>query len=510
VVVILPAESSITTRYAHTQANGVTIDYRNDIEIVNHPPRIKSLATADTLALTNSEVMVYCTANDPDGDPLEYKWSAGVGQWTSENTHLWSVPETPGNYLISCIVQDAGGLTDTMYLSLQAVDRITAQPEIIKITAENRKLHPGSSVDLWGEASDINDDPLQYKWTADRGSFHGEGASLSWTAPDQEEIFTIWCEITNLDNLSDLDSLTILVKDSSWTQEGTLVAGFNLDGNGKDFSVYENDGIPYNITWVPNYAGNASKAAALNGASSRIVVPDADHLNFSEGISLLCRMKPDENGASEQFIASHGSWSLISNKNLRFTINGSVGITDLDSETVLQPGQWVHIAAIYDGLHMEIHINGELDAFKPWNGTINKANHDLLFGQMLPDNASYNFKGSIDDARLYNYGVKSNLIDLDLAGALGTAENEAHKTTFIIRPNPANESDEITLIASDIFRGSLWISTISGKILWITDVQSDIHSNGAVKIPASLLKNGIYLIYLRENGKTYTQKLVIL
>ncbi|MCF8224750.1 MAG: T9SS type A sorting domain-containing protein [Bacteroidales bacterium] len=516
VVVILPGESTITTRYAHTLANGVIIDYRNDMEILNHPPRIKSLAAADTLVLTNSDVTVYCTADDPDGDPLQYKWSAGNGQWTSENTFSWPVPETPGNYLVSCIVKDAGELTDTMYLDLQAVERITAWPAIVKIAAENRKLHPGSSVDLWCEASDINDDPLQYRWTANQGAFQGEGAAVSWNAPDQEGIFTIWCEVTNLDDLSDLDSLTILVKDSARTQEGTLVAGFYLDGNGKDFSAYHNDGIPYNITWVPNHAGSAGKAAALNGSSSRIVVPDTDYLNFNEGLSLLCRIKPEQDGASEQFIVSHGSWqnrwklSLISNNKLRFTINGSAGITDLDSETLLQTDQWVHIAATYDGLHMELYIDGELDSFKPWNGTINKANHDLLFGQMLPENASYNFKGCIDDARIYNYGVKSYLIDLDLSGALGTDENGAEKATFLIRPNPANASDEITLTAPGIFPGHIWISTMSGRIVWSADYKSDTHYSDAVNIPASLLKNGIYLISLRENGKTYTQKLMIL
>lgn len=516
VVVILPAGSTITTRYAHTLANGVTIDYRNDMEILNHPPRIKSLSAADTLALTNSEVMVYCTAEDPDGDPLEYKWSAGEDQWTSENTLLWSVPETPGNYLVSCIVRDAGELTDTMYLDLQAVDRITARPEIASITAEYRKLHPGSSVDLWCEATDMNNDPLQFSWTADQGAFQGEGEAVSWNAPDQEGIFTIRCEVTNLDGLSDLDSLAILVKDSARTQEGTLVAGFYLNGTASDFSAYHNDGIPYNITWVPNHAGSAGKAAALNGSSSRIAVPDAGHLNFTDGLSLLCRIKPEQDGASEQFIVSHGSWqnrwklSLISSNRLRFTINGSAGITDLDSETILQPGQWVHVAAICDGWHMELYIDGELDGFKPWSGTINKANHDLLFGQMLPDNASYNFKGSIDDVRLYNYGVKSNLIDMDLAGALGTTENVAHKSTFLIRPNPAHASEEITLIAPGIFPENIWISTIPGRTVWSADYQDYNHYDGVVTIPASLLKNGIYVISLRENGKTYTQKLVIL
>ena len=300
------------------------------------------------------------------------------------------------------------------------MERITAAPEIVSITAEPRKVHPGTTVELSCEATDINNDPLEYYWSADEGTFKGEGNNVTWTSPTSDGIIDIRCEVVNLDLLSDTGSLKLLVKDTAWSQDGELVAGYYLNGNGLDFSKNNNHATPYSITWVPNYKGDIGKAASFNGTSSRFVVPDREYLNFTSGLSFMCRLKPDVNVSGEQFIASHGSWqnrwklSLINNNQLRFTINGSAGITDLDSETSLQPGTWYHLAAIYDGQHLELYIDGKLDAFKVWNGTINKANYDLLFGQMLPDNNAYNFNGSIDDIRIYNAGIKEQLIEQDL------------------------------------------------------------------------------------------------
>ena len=62
-----------------------------------------------------------------------------------------------------------------------------------------------------------------------------------------------------------------------------------------------------------------------------------EYLNFSEGISILCWIKLTKSVSGEQFIISHGSWQnrwkiSVTNDKLRFTINGSAGIIDLDSE----------------------------------------------------------------------------------------------------------------------------------------------------------------------------------
>ncbi|MEX0981522.1 MAG: LamG-like jellyroll fold domain-containing protein [Bacteroidales bacterium] len=516
VIVIVPSGSEISYAYDLTMANGIVIDYLNGSITENYPPRIKSLAAPDTLVLTSSNHTIYCTAEDQDGDALQYKWSAGDGQWTSDSTFDWSVPEAEGKYRVSCVVKDPGGLTDSLNISFQAVERITAAPEIVSITAEPRKVHPGATVELSCEAADINNDPLQYYWSADEGTFQGEGSIVTWTSPTSDGIVDIRCEVVNLDLLSDTGSLKLLVKDTAWSQDGELVAGYYLNGNGLDFSKNNNHGTPYSITWVPNYKGDAGLAASFNGTSSRFVVPDREYLNFTSGLSFMCRMKPEVNVSGEQFIASHGSWqnrwklSLINDNQLRFTINGSAGITDLDSETSLQPGTWYHLAAIYDGQHLEIYIDGKLNAFKVWNGTINKANYDLLFGQMLPDNNAYNFNGSIDDIRIYNAGIKEQLIEQDYAGALSVGPSALINSPFLIYPNPASEHSEIKLNFSGIIPEKIRISEASGETVWSIEFQDISLINGSYLLPIHHLSSGFYIVSVNEHDKTYTQKLVIL
>jgi chitinase len=46
-------------------------------------------------------------------------------------------------------------------------------------------------------AVDADEDELSYSWTADAGSFSGEGATVEWTAPDEPGSYTISIEVSD-------------------------------------------------------------------------------------------------------------------------------------------------------------------------------------------------------------------------------------------------------------------------------------------------------------------------
>jgi chitinase len=46
-------------------------------------------------------------------------------------------------------------------------------------------------------AVDADEDELSYSWTADAGSFSGEGATVQWTAPDEPGSYTISVEVSD-------------------------------------------------------------------------------------------------------------------------------------------------------------------------------------------------------------------------------------------------------------------------------------------------------------------------
>jgi hypothetical protein len=120
-------------------------------------------------------------------------------------------------------------------------------------------------------------------------------------------------------------------------------------------------------------------------------------------------------------------WKIsISNNRLRWTVKTSSGIKDLDSETALQVNVLYNISTNYDGSDMEIYLNGDLDAFTPWTGSIQQTSIDLTIGQDLPGDNNYNFNGVLDDVRLFDYGL-----------SLGEITSLASGVTFVKTPSPA-------------------------------------------------------------------------
>ena len=48
--------------------------------------------------------------------------------------------------------------------------------------------------------------------------------------------------------------------------------------------------------------------------------------------------------------------------------------------------------------------------FHTFSGSILTTPIDLMIGQVLPGNTQYNFKGVLDDIRIYNYALSYNSI----------------------------------------------------------------------------------------------------
>jgi hypothetical protein len=120
----------------------------------------------------------------------------------------------------------------------------------------------------------------------------------------------------------------------------------------------------------------------------------------------------------------------------------------LDSKTKFVVDKWYNLTALYSGADFEIYVNGELDGFSSWAGAILQTTIDLMIGQVLPNNRNYNFKGEIDDVRLYNYAL--SVAEIKKLYALGTAvdgrqRNPAPDENALLQnyPNPFNAQTTI-------------------------------------------------------------------
>ncbi|MBK9489636.1 MAG: LamG domain-containing protein [Haliscomenobacter sp.] len=143
----------------------------------------------------------------------------------------------------------------------------------------------------------------------------------------------------------------------------------------------------------------SSEAFSFDGNIQHILVPNHPLLNFDQAITLSTWFKINAIPDRESFLLSHGSWqqrwklSLTPTRQLRWTVNSLNGIKDLDSATELLPGTYHQVTATYDGSYMALYLDGELETVAPFTGKIRTTTLPMLFGQMWPDDAQYNFAG---------------------------------------------------------------------------------------------------------------------
>lgn len=77
----------------------------------NNLPQIKEISFSKDILLTATAYTVTISANDPDGDPLTYKWQVNAGSVdnASVNPITWKTPSSPGSYQLTITVSDGRG-----------------------------------------------------------------------------------------------------------------------------------------------------------------------------------------------------------------------------------------------------------------------------------------------------------------------------------------------------------------------------------------------------------------
>lgn len=151
----------------------------------NRMPVISSL-TADYEGEINpvDSCQIECVASDPDEDELSYTWTAYGGTISGEGaTVTWVAPDFLGTCIIRVEVSDGRDGIDTEQLTIDVL--APNQPPVIeKLTTDCPRVRPSHSAIITCVASDPDRDTLTYTWAADRGTIDGEGAEVTWIAPN--------------------------------------------------------------------------------------------------------------------------------------------------------------------------------------------------------------------------------------------------------------------------------------------------------------------------------------
>jgi len=526
IAVIIPAGSTITYDLEKVLANNVVIDFSSNQIVTNYPPRIKSLSSENQMVTIEDSAKIYCTAIDKDNDPLNYEWSTSGGSILGTGpTVTWFTGSVPGNYFIKCIVSDNNGgiIFDSIFID--AVEFINNIPIIENITAHPRKIHIGSNSNINCIASDSDGDSLGFTWFATFGTITGSDSTIIWTAPITPGNYFIVCSVNDGRGGITIDSISVSVRDTTIQQTGDLVAFYPFNGNANDGSGFNNNGTVSGATLVSDRWGNTSSAYSFDGVNDNISIASSTSLNFQNSVSINFWIKVGEFFGRESYPLSHGNWEnrwkiSITNKHLRWTLKSDTGIKDLDSETELALNTLYNVTVLYDGTDFEIYLNGNLDAFTEFSGSILTTPISLMIGQVLPGNTQYNFKGVLDDIRIYNYALSYNSIQLLYNYVVDV--NEEHETELPKNygltqnyPNPFNSQTNIEFQVPNQSIIKLEIYNILGQKIRtlvnqeISPGNYSVSWNGKNDFGESV-NSGIYFIKFSSDSFSDTKKMTLL
>ncbi len=513
--VILPQNAVISLQGDKTFADDLIIDFNNGQDTGLLPPRIKALAVADTIVVTGGSTTIYCTATDPQNSDLTYQWFFPDNTSEGQDQEVFNAPEEVGFYNVICKVINEAGLSDSLSVLINVVEKIPYPPQIFDITADPRKARPGETMQLHCIAEDYYNEPLTYEWYTQAGSISGDESNVLYTAPSETGNYYIGCEVTNTDGLSVKDSIRVMIRQFPEEGEGNLIAGYPLRGNTNDISGNGLHGTAGGgLTWTNDQNDNANWAAAFNGQSAYVLLPASELFNFTEAMSISLFLKTDEHTVLEQHPVSHGSWEYrykisLSNQRFRFTLNTVDGIHDLDTETYITAGQWYHLVAIYNGEDMELWLNGKLDAFHYHTGNIGLSPVNPVLGQNVPGNNNYNFKGAMSLVHFYDFALSPSQV---MGNYILNASEVADESTdeIFIYPNPVTQNRFFIQTGLKETVKTHWqIMDLYGKSIISGDFMSIPGNNSLIRLQDNL-SPGLYIIKIIAGKSIFAKTLLVL
>ncbi|MCH7732058.1 MAG: T9SS type A sorting domain-containing protein [Candidatus Marinimicrobia bacterium] len=400
-------------------------------------------------------------------------------------------------------------------------------PVISSLTADPSEVHLGTSSMLTCEAYDPDGDDISYIWSSVGGSISGDDSTATWMAPLQMGDYYVSCTVQDSYGKETRSSLVIVVIDTVQSSITDLVAYYPFSGNANDESDNGYDGGVFGATLTNDRFGNENSAYYFDGVFDRIQVPNNPALNFQDSITVNFWIKPGEipTQGTETYPISHGSWeerwkfTFTGNRKIRWTINTTDSIGDLDSNTELDTSNFYFMSGLYDGSNIKLYINGVFDVSASLSGLINQTGLDLTIGQSKPGITDFNYKGIIDDIRIYGRVLTEDEIQDLYLESLNTFLDKNFPVEYSLSPNYPNPFNPITKIQYQIpvqTHVTITVFNVLGQIMEVL-VDRDMNPGEYTVIwDASKVSSGVYFYqisaesYGQASGFTKVRKCILI
>ena len=216
-----------------------------------------------------------------------------------------------------------------------------------------------------------------------------------------------------------------------------LVGWWSGDSDANDYSGYNHHGLLHGrmITGTA-YAGDGFLSESEASYMEVVTTPDLlpgnaltveawvylDQYTYYPGVLSLGNVETFEESFS-LFLSPWGNISMLVNGNAT-----SGGRTMLVGP-VLPPGQWFHVAGVYDGSQMQLYVNGKREVAKSHSGPLYPAPQNIVMGIMERTSDPLSqpaVQGALDEVSLYTRALSAaEIATLYDAGSLGKCRDDA-------------------------------------------------------------------------------------
>ncbi|MFA5972168.1 MAG: LamG-like jellyroll fold domain-containing protein [Lentimicrobiaceae bacterium] len=475
--------------------------------------RIKSISTDQNPIVTSSAFTAFCEpGNINSGDLVQFEWYlddvliAGQNQSQVQLT----APADPSQSVLKCRIS-FNGQTAEDTLHLQIVGHIAVPPVVDGIQTASKYTALSETNTFTALVTPAAGEILSYEWSASTGTLNqATGNSVTWQAPATPQVGSLTLKVTNQDMLSTTVTAGILVKDTTLAAQTPLI-WYPFDFDTKNSSADRFHAVVTGVSKTEDSRGIASLAYRFTAGSNIIYTDNNTALNFTEAVSLSCWVKCEQLD-SERFIISHGSWqqryklSITPEGKLRWTVKTDTGVADLDGSAPIELNRYYHVTVLYTGYSMELYVDGVLDTFKAFSGSIEPSTKPLTIGRMDNVETLYSLRGSIDEVKLWDKEIPIPQIE-KLKDQWNTSFGiEEDNVIARIYPNPAEEVIYIEFAGSAEAEHISLLNVLGKELMdYEVTVQGSLI---AIELPP--VSSGIHLLRIvMKNGLVVTKKVMI-